>query len=81
MSSVSPIAHCGLNAEPNRPHGKLIVDLKRAAELLDISPRKLWQLQADGIVPSLKIGRLLKFKVSDLEACVKAWSEKGRNTK
>lgn len=74
MNSVSPTAHCGMDVESNRPTGKLIVDLKQAAEMLDISPRKLWQLQADGVVRSLKVGRLLKFRITDLEQSVETWA-------
>ena len=40
--------------------------------MLSISPRKLWDLTFDREIPSLKIGRCVRYRVSDLHA----WAEK-----
>ena len=52
----------------NVPPPAVLVTLKEAAKLLAISERTLWQLQADGRLPSVRIGRCLRFRVSDIEA-------------
>lgn len=44
----------------------LLVDEPTAAKMLCISPRKLWGLAEAGDIPSLKIGRLKRYHVSDL---------------
>lgn len=44
----------------------LLLSPKEAAELLSISPRKLWSLTASGNLPHLKIGRSVRYPVEDL---------------
>lgn len=48
----------------------MLVDLKEAARRLCLSERTVWQLQADGLLPSVRIGRSLRFRVSDLSQFV-----------
>lgn len=48
----------------------LLIDLREAARLLGFSERKVWQLQKDGDLPSLKIGRNLRFCISSLRLWV-----------
>lgn len=46
----------------------LLVDAAEAARLLGISPRTLWgQTAPRGPLPSVKIGRLERYSVGDLE--------------
>jgi excisionase family DNA binding protein len=44
----------------------ILVDSREAARLLSISPRKLWDLTSHGEIPSLKFGRCVRYRVSDL---------------
>ena len=46
---------------------QLLVDTNEAARLLSLSSRTVWQLQADGELPSLRVGRALRFRICDLE--------------
>ena len=39
-----------------------------AAKALGISPRKLWQLTKDGVIPSLKAGRTVLYPTAELQA-------------
>jgi len=52
--------------------GRLALRPKEAAAALGISPRKLWQLTADGEVPCVRLGGgnrgAVLYAVSDLEA-------------
>ena len=78
--SISPTADVGIDVTSNgKSSGKLVVGLKEAARMLDISERKAWQLQADGEIESFKIGRSLKFPVRSLEAYVEAKVEEASN--
>lgn len=43
---------------------------KEAAELLAISPRKLWGLTACGDVPCIHIGRAVRYDLADLLAWI-----------
>jgi excisionase family DNA binding protein len=40
--------------------------------LLSISPRKLWELTNRGVIPSIRIGRSLRYRHEDL----RAWAER-----
>jgi excisionase family DNA binding protein len=50
----------------------ILVDAREAARRLAISPRTLWQLTRDGIVPSVRIGKCVRYRVVDLEN----WTQK-----
>lgn len=71
--SISPTADVGIDVKSNgASNPKLLVGLKEAARMLDVSERKAWQLQADGEIESFKIGRSLKFPVKGLEEYVES---------
>ena len=55
---------------------ELLVDSKRAAELLRISPRKLWDLTFKELpgIPHVRFGRSVRYSVDDL----KVWIETQR---
>ncbi len=55
----------------------LLVDEPTAAEMLSISPRKLWGLADAGDIPCLKIGRLKRYAVQDLLAWIDAQTKGG----
>jgi excisionase family DNA binding protein len=45
----------------------LLVDCKQASRLLSICERKLWQMTKDRQIPSLKIGKSVRYRVADLD--------------
>lgn len=53
----------------------LLVDAREAARLLAISQRKLWDLTSRREITSLKIGRSVRYRVSDLND----WTERQAN--
>lgn len=60
---------------PVGPDGKpapppLLVDAKEAARLLCVSPRKLWSLTASAQILPIRIGRLVRYAVADLQAFI-----------
>jgi excisionase family DNA binding protein len=50
----------------------ILVDAREAARLLAISERTLWDLTFQREIPSLKIGRCVRYRVADLHG----WAEK-----
>lgn len=46
---------------------KLLVGLRDAARMLSVSQRTLWQLAADGALPSVRIRRRLLFSPASLQ--------------
>jgi excisionase family DNA binding protein len=57
---------------PPEAPSPILVDCREAARMLSISPRKLWELTNRRDIPSLKIGRSVRYRVADLHA----WAEK-----
>lgn len=53
----------GNSVETNR----LLVPSRDAAQMLAISERTLWQLRQNGEIPFLRIGKLVRYPVADLE--------------
>ena len=45
----------------------ILIDAREAARRLSISPRTLWDLTKNRIVPSIKIGKCVRYRVADLE--------------
>jgi excisionase family DNA binding protein len=45
----------------------ILVDAREAARRLAISPRTLWQLTKDRTVPSIRIGKCVRYRVADLD--------------
>jgi excisionase family DNA binding protein len=58
------MAHADPN--PSESTGKLLVSLSEAARLLSLSERMVWQLKRSGALPSVRLGRALRFHVGDL---------------
>ena len=48
----------------------LLLTEEQAAELLSLSPRKVWELAAAGAIPFVKIGSLKRYRRADLEEWV-----------
>ena len=49
----------------------LLLTEAQAAELLSLSPRKMWELAACGAIPFVKIGALKRYRLIDLEEWVR----------
>lgn len=47
-----------------------LVKAERVAELLDVTPKYVWVEAAAGRIPSIKIGRYTRFRISEIEAHV-----------
>lgn len=56
----------------------VLLKSKAAAELLQISERKLWSLQNAGDIPSLHIGRSVRFRLVDLETYAERLAKEGK---
>lgn len=48
----------------------LLLTEAQAAEVLSLSPRKVWELAACGAIPCVKIGAVKRYRRIDLEAWV-----------
>jgi excisionase family DNA binding protein len=53
---------------PNVP--KLLLTEAEAAERLTVSRRTLWGLRAAGAIPSVRIGKLVRYDPADLAAYI-----------
>ena len=63
-----------LNTEP---HAAILIDVREAARRLAISPRTLWQLTKDRAMPSVRIGKSVRYRVADLEDWTRRQVQKG----
>ncbi len=45
----------------------LLLTARQAAQVLAISPRKVWSLTASGEVPHVRIGRSVRYSTADLQ--------------
>ncbi len=51
----------------------LLVDEREAARLLGVSPRTMWQLNHDGVIPEIRVGKGGKrYSVATLRAWVES---------
>jgi excisionase family DNA binding protein len=57
-----------MSAERTAP---LLLTETKAAELLSLSPRKVWELAACGAIPFIKIGTVKRYRRIDLEDWVR----------
>ena len=54
------------NAQPR------LIRTKTAADYLGISERKLWQLTKDSRLPAVRIDRVVRYDIGDLDAFIAA---------
>ena len=47
--------------------GYRLVKVKAAADYLAISERKLWDLSQNGIIPVVRLGRAIRYDLTDLD--------------
>ena len=55
----------------SKRHLKLVKPKEAANEILAISERKLWQLTKDGIIPAVRLGRCVRYDITDLEQFIR----------
>jgi excisionase family DNA binding protein len=55
----------------------LLLTTRQAAKALSISERTLWQLAKDGKIPTVRIGRSVRFDPRDLQDWISAHKEGG----
>ena len=60
-----------MNTDVSSPDGRILIDIREAARLLSLSERTVHTLKSTGEIPSVKIGKSLRFRVTDLLA----WAE------
>lgn len=54
---------------------RLLLTPREAAQALRISERKLWGLTASSEIPCVRIGRSVRYDISDLHAWIEARKE------
>jgi excisionase family DNA binding protein len=59
-------------SQPSAEARALLVNTRRAAELLCLSPRMVWTLSNRREIPSVRIGRCLRFDPEDLRRWVES---------
>jgi len=50
-----------------------------AAKLLSISPRTLWTLTDNGEIPSVRVGRQVRYDLLDLQNYIESGKQSGKN--
>ena len=58
------------NIVANRVALKRLVKCREAAAYLGICERKLWELEKDGRIQSVRIDRAVRFDIADLDAFI-----------
>lgn len=58
------------NLDATEPHRPILVDAGTAAGLLSIGKRLLWTLTNRGDIPSIRIGRCVRYSIADLNEFV-----------
>ena len=66
-----------MNAKETEKKPALLLPLKEAAAWLAISERKLWGMTANHEIPHIRLGRCLRYPVSDLERWIDEHKEGG----
>jgi excisionase family DNA binding protein len=56
----------------NEAQNALLLKPADAAKALAISPRKLWALTASGEIPHVRIGKCVRYPLSDLQRWIAA---------
>ncbi len=57
-------------SKPNLTDGRLLYRAAEAAELLGLSKQAVYQMAAEERLPSVRIGRCVRFRACDLERWV-----------
>jgi excisionase family DNA binding protein len=70
MDKLHPTVEQNHGAFARTAGDALLLRPRDAARYLAISPRKLWELSNTGEIPSLRIGRCLRYSCDELRAWV-----------
>jgi excisionase family DNA binding protein len=57
---------------PQQPIEPLLLNVDEAAHLLGLKAKTVYEYSAAGIIPSVKVGRLRRFRRAELEAWANA---------
>lgn len=66
-----------MNGKETEKKPTLLLSLKEAATALAISERKLWGMTAKHEIPHIRLGRCLRYPVSDLKLWINEHKEGG----
>jgi len=67
-----------INADSKPPESlKILLSIQEAAAALAISERKLWGMTANHEIPHIRLGRCLRYPVSDLMLWIDEHKEGG----
>ena len=69
----------GSGVTPGMGIDPILVDSRTAAKILAISERKLWQLAKDGDIAHVRIGRSVRYDVTDLRDAVERMKTGGKS--
>ena len=64
-------------SNPSKEKPRLLLNLPEAAAALAISERKLWGMTANHEIPHIRLGRCLRYPVSDLMLWIDEHKEGG----
>jgi len=64
------------NIVANRATLRRLIKSRDAADYLCICERKLWQLEKDGRIQSVRIDRAVRFDIADLDAFIQSAKER-----
>ena len=65
-------------SNPSKEKPRLLLNLPEAAAALAISERKLWGMTANHEIPHIRLGRCLRYPVSDLMLWIDEHKEGGK---
>ena len=62
-----------MSLQTNNPNSlnRRLIKCREASAYLGICERKLWELEKDGRIPSVRIDRSVRFDVGDLDAFIR----------
>ena len=64
-----------MSNDPSVP--TLLLSVAETSKALRLSPRKIWSLTASGELPSIRIGRSVRYDIADLRAFIDAQKKGG----
>jgi len=58
----------------SRRYGASLLTIEEAAERLGVTPRMIRRLTTSRRLPFVKVGRLVRFRETDIARCVEEWT-------
>ncbi len=56
--------------KPDGAVAPLLLNSRQAARMIGVAERTLWDLRADGKIEFVRIGKLVRYRISDIEIYV-----------